>query len=231
MTNKTLDLIPTQKSDTYIYTPIKPSNPFIWSKEKALSKTFCKRLITKFKKDEKKYQGQIGNGRVDKKMKDSMDTFISGRETWEEEDEVLFQSLADSTEPYIEHLTKALDLECFEKLGNIITDISPYLTGDHHDTGYQIQETVPGGYYDWHHDARLDQTQDYGACTRVFTYIWYLNDNFDEGETEFYDGTLVEPETGKLVIFPATWTFYHRGRTPVGGNKYICTGWILSSQV
>ena len=201
------------------------SNPFIWSKKKALSKTFCKKLVTKFKKDGDKYQGIVGRGNVDKKMKTSTDLAISNKERWEEEDDVLFNSLSSALIPYVEHISKNLDLTTFERMGNVRVDIAPSLCSNQKDTGYQIQETQPGDYYDWHHDGEFHLCPEH-ANVRKFTYIWYLNEDFDEGETEFYDGTLVKPETGLLVLFPATWTFYHRGRPPKNGKKYICTGWM-----
>ena len=85
------------------------------------------------------------------------------------------------------------------------------------DTGYQIQKTQPGDYYIWHHDQ---------TTSRLVTFIWYLNDVKDDGYTEFIDGTRIQPEAGKLIIFPATWDFLHRGVSPKTETKYICTGWV-----
>ena len=85
------------------------------------------------------------------------------------------------------------------------------------DTGYQIQKTQPGDYYIWHHDQ---------TTSRLVTFIWYLNDVKDDGYTEFIDGTRIQPEAGKLIIFPATWDFLHRGVSPKTEIKYICTGWV-----
>jgi hypothetical protein len=67
--------------------------------------------------------------------------------------------------------------------------------------------------------------------SRALTFIWYLNDVTDDGYTEFIDGTRIQPETGKLLIFPATWTYLHRGVSPKTETKYICTGWIYSKLV
>ena len=54
----------------------------------------------------------------------------------------------------------------------------------------------------------------------------YLNDVKKGGETEWYYQNLkVKPEKGLTVIWPAEWTFTHRGRKTVKGNKYIMTGW------
>ena len=85
------------------------------------------------------------------------------------------------------------------------------------DSGFQLQKTTPGGFYDWHHD-------DMGH--RKYTYIFYLNDIDHEGETEFANGLKIKPEQGKGLIFPATWTYAHRGIAPKDEIKYIATGWI-----
>ena len=92
------------------------------------------------------------------------------------------------------------------------------------DTGYQIQRTLPGEFYTWHNDFYYEQHK-----SRFLTFIWYLNDVYEDGYTEFIDGTKIEPRTGKMMIFPATWTYQHRGYPPKSETKYICTGWIYGS--
>jgi hypothetical protein len=55
-----------------------------------------------------------------------------------------------------------------------------------------------------------------------FTIMIYLNDNFENGETVFFENgeeLVVVPQTGKLVIIPGD--IDHEARIPVGGNKYI----------
>ena len=229
MIQQTLDLIPkTTTSETYVYTP--PSNPFIWEKPKSLTKTFCKKVIRKFLKDDDKYQGIIGEGRVDKKIKDSLDLPISQSEQWEDEDEVFFKALTESVNQYEEVITDRINLTAFERQGHQQIAVHPHTTNENIDTGYQVQETQPGSYYDRHQDYdMICQDGMNRLMARKFTYLWYLNEDFDEGETEFFDGSAVKPETGKLIIFPATWNFYHRGRPPVNGKKYICTGWMYDS--
>jgi hypothetical protein len=56
--------------------------------------------------------------------------------------------------------------------------------------------------------------------------LWYLNTVNDGGETEILGDIIVKPEAGKLLLFPASWTFPHRGKMPISEDKYIVTGWF-----
>lgn len=88
---------------------------------------------------------------------------------------------------------------------------------------YKIQKTLPSeGYHVWHcENGSIDSSK------RIATYIVYLNDVFEGGETEFlYQRVRVPPKQGSLVIFPASYTHVHRGNPPLKGVKYILTGWI-----
>ena len=91
--------------------------------------------------------------------------------------------------------------------------------------GCQIQRYYPSeGYYAWHteRDSCLPQVQD-----RHLVFMTYLNDVDDEGETEFYHQKLkVKPKKGLTIIWPADWTFKHRGITSPTETKWICTGWL-----
>jgi len=88
----------------------------------------------------------------------------------------------------------------------------------------QIQKyTKSKGRYIYHNDFTCDwNTKKF----RVITFLWYLNTIENGGETEFWTTHKVKPEAGKLLLFPATWTYPHRGMIPVSDNKYIMTGWI-----
>ena len=176
---------------------------FIYIQKDALPKSFCDNVIQKFELDDRKRQGQVGSGvRLD--IKRSCDLSITGKEDWESYDQAFFKSLNDALKEYLRFIPE--EYIQFKALGRFEDD-----------TGYQIQKTQPGDYYIWHHD----QTK-----TRLVTFIWYLNDVKDGGYTEFIDGTRIQPEVGKLIIFPATWDFLHRGVSPKTETKYICTGWV-----
>lgn len=87
----------------------------------------------------------------------------------------------------------------------------------------RVQKTLPGqGYHTWHYeDDSLD------TCQRLVTFILYLNDIQEGGETEFlYLHKRVQAKAGRLVIWPAGFTHTHRGNQPLSGEKYILTGWL-----
>ena len=179
------------------------SSDFIYIQKDALPRSFCNNVIQKFELDDRKRQGQVGSG-VRLEIKRSCDLSITGKEDWKSYDEAFFKSLNNALKEYLKFIPQEF-IE-FKALGRFEDD-----------TGYQIQKTQPGDYYIWHHDQ---------TTTRLVTFIWYLNDVKDGGYTEFIDGTRIQPEAGKLIIFPATWDFLHRGVSPKTETKYICTGWV-----
>jgi hypothetical protein len=190
-------------------------NKFIWTKKNALSSSFCRGVIQKFDRDLRKVSGTTLGG-INENVKKSSDIAISRVGGWENEDKIFYKSLTNSIVEYKEYLSD-----------NLYTDLHEMnLT----DTGYQIQRTIGGvGFYNWHHDFSRDEL--YG--NRRITFIWYLNTvEGPGGETEFIDGTKIKPEEGKLLFFPATWDFVHRGIMPPKGSvKYLCTGWMHSNSL
>ena len=176
---------------------------FIYIERDALPKSFCNNVIEKFEQDDRKRQGQVGSG-VHLEIKRSSDLSITELEDWKSYDQAFFRCLNNGLKKYVRFLPEEyIKHKALNELGD--------------DTGYQIQRTQPGDYYIWHHDQ---------SATRLVTFIWYLNDIKDGGYTEFIDGTRIQPEAGKLIIFPATWDFLHRGVSPKTETKYLCTGWV-----
>jgi len=88
-----------------------------------------------------------------------------------------------------------------------------------------IQYYPPGGGYPAWHTEREQMEAPY--CHRHLVFMTYLNDVTDEGETEFYHQKLkIKPEKGLTFIWPADWTFYHRGHGSPTQEKIIVTGWF-----
>lgn len=95
--------------------------------------------------------------------------------------------------------------------------------GQHSSYAMKLQKTsLGGGYHQWHFES--DRR---ASCNRLLTWILYLNDIEEGGETEFlYLHKRVKPTAGTLLIWPAAFTHTHRGNPPLSGDKYIITGWL-----
>ena len=77
-----------------------------------------------------------------------------------------------------------------------------------------------GQQFNWHTDVG-----NHNSAKRYLAFLFYLNDDYDEGETEFTD-YLVRPSRGNVLIFPPTWQYPHRGKPVKGGNKYIMSSYL-----
>ena len=93
-------------------------------------------------------------------------------------------------------------------------------------TGLKIQKTLPTeGYHVWH----IEHGADYDNASRILVFSVYLNDVEEGGETEFLNfSKRVKPKTGRIVIWPASFPYLHRGNPPISGEKYLLTSWIMS---
>jgi len=94
--------------------------------------------------------------------------------------------------------------------------------GFHNNYSFKMQKTlVGGGYHLWHFES-----DNRAICNRLLAWTVYLNDVEEGGETEFlYQHKRIKPETGTLIIWPASFTHTHRGNPPLSNSKYIITGW------
>jgi prolyl 4-hydroxylase len=87
-----------------------------------------------------------------------------------------------------------------------------------------LQWYKPGeGYHEWHAERCSGNPI---TVTRHLVFMTYLNTVTDLGGTEWYDQELlINAEIGKTVIWPADWTFTHRGISSPTQHKFIATGW------
>ncbi len=76
-----------------------------------------------------------------------------------------------------------------------------------------------GGYHTWHCDSFGD------VIDRHLAFVLYMND-VPGGGTEFQHQEYVcEAKKGKVLIFPASFTYPHRSQVSMTHEKYILTGW------
>tara|TARA_R100001509_G_C4825583_1_gene201387 strand:+ start:319 stop:906 length:588 start_codon:yes stop_codon:yes gene_type:complete len=90
-------------------------------------------------------------------------------------------------------------------------------------TNYKIQWYKPSeGYYIWHPE-KTDYTL---TGDRHLVFMTYLNDVKNGGTEFYYQKKKVPAQKGLTIIWPADWTFTHRGVISNKEDKYIATGWI-----
>ncbi len=86
---------------------------------------------------------------------------------------------------------------------------------------FNYQKYDPGqGYYQSH----TENTGHY--IFRMMVWMIYLNTVSDEGGTWFEEyGKKTDAVEGRIVIWPAYWTHFHKGIVSQSETKYIATGW------
>ena len=89
---------------------------------------------------------------------------------------------------------------------------------------YNLQKYNPGGGY---HILHCENYNTGKHRTNILAWMDYLNTVREGGGTYFsnYDLT-VNAEEGRLVIWPAYWTHFHKGIVSKTCDKYIATGWF-----
>lgn len=184
----------------------------------AIPEDLCNRLIKKFENDTRKTKGVIGGENskyVDEKIKKSMEIVIPLTTGWEQEDTELHKYTQKVVKKYIKYIVT----DAFKEMGNkrIYADM---LDHQYFDSGFSIQRIARGDAYAWHHDGLVT---DGGRVCNILMYLNTLEEH-EGGTTEFHDGTKIRPEIGKIVMFPSSWTFPHRGNVVNVDYKYICCG-------
>jgi len=87
---------------------------------------------------------------------------------------------------------------------------------------FRIKRYNPGGD-DWF-DTHVDVTN-HESSRRFLSFMWYLND-VETGGNTIFDGMMIKPKRGTLVIFPPLWMYPHRGEPPLSGPKYIMSAYL-----
>jgi len=80
-------------------------------------------------------------------------------------------------------------------------------------------------YYNWHVDRSSDHVQ------FVVSFLLYLNDDFEGGNTLFlHDRLKVKPKKGNVLMFPCGPYFMHKGTKVTSGQKHIIWNCFGQSQ-
>jgi hypothetical protein len=196
---------------------------FIYINKNSLSRELCHEIISIFNKSNS-FPGSTAGG-VNKQVKDTNDLQTFGDE-WNTINSVLMNEIEYNMKEY----TKRFEYDDFKSQNNNST-VSDFKVINAVDINYMSQFMVQKyeknkGRYIYHNDFSLEKNQNF----RMLTYLWYLNDVTEGGETVFNGKYKIQPRCGTLVLFPASWTFPHCGKMPISSDKYIITGWMYSTQ-
>jgi hypothetical protein len=180
---------------------------FIYEKHNALTKEQCEDFIRIFE-DNSKYNidGVVGMG-LNKAIKESKDF------QFDDENVSLVQRL------YGERVPDMLDVVMVQ-MYNYMDQFPIFEMSTISIDPFNLQKYEPGqGFYEWHYESTKDSI-------RLFVWMIYLNDVPDGGTQFMMQERTVKAEQGKLVFFPADWTYTHKGEVSETTTKYILTGWI-----
>jgi hypothetical protein len=165
---------------------------------------FCDSIV-EYYKSQVPHRGLSGfDGSVDLKVKDSYDVSLC---------------LADHSAKYFANLQMCAN-SYIEKY-KFCNEQAPWGVYEY----VNIQKyPANGAFYKWHCERGGHTAQ---SNSRHLVFMTYLNDVTDAGETEFfYQNVKVRPEKGVTLIWPADWTFTHRGIPSPTQEKMIVTGWF-----
>ena len=217
---------------------------FISVTPNALPRDVCADIIACMRTSDDLRPGQIGGG-VYPELKHSRDINLTGNPAWQQVEEALNMAMLRGLIQYLRDYPQALiaplmlqqpdadgrlqrlsakQLSAKDDAGIIELIRTCLRPGSINLQWYRAGE---GGYPYWHCEL---YPRDSSAETLHRHLLWtlYLNDNFEEGETEFlFQQRKIKPETGSLLIAPTAFTHTHRGNRPQRGDKFIATSWIL----
>ena len=186
-------------------------NNYIYLKENVLTKELCKETIDLYENNPKNhFDGIVLSGYVPeiKKTKD-FTLHPEVDEISKKINDKLIEILAINIKSYFDILNfSKVNSSNFVQFDKLM--IQKYFKND--------------GKYIYHNDFNSDYKH---FRYRICSYIFYLNDVDEGGETEFWYGKYkIQPKAGNLLIFPSFWCFPHCGKMPISNDKYIITGWI-----
>ena len=195
---------------------------YIYINNSSISPDCCSEIIELFETSKAKYHG-ITAGGVQKTIKDTTDLVMEDP-VYKDINVMLMNELMYNLKEYM----KTLDSEDFKSKNNNSTT-SDFeilsLNSIKHVSKFMTQKYIKNvGRYTYHNDFSAEP-----SAHRLITYLWYLNDVVEGGETAFSGKYIIKPKKGTLVLFPASWTFPHCGKMPISNDKYIITGWIYAN--
>lgn len=138
--------------------------------------------------------------------------------------------LREGTDPAIDYISKK------------VSEISGFPIENQEDM--QVVSYKKGGFFTPHYDScegdhQYCKRMNGSSGSRYLTYLIYLNDDFEGGETVFPQiKRVVKPKKGKCIVFQSTMLppdgrtilqALHGGNPVISGEKWICNKWVRTN--
>ncbi len=81
---------------------------------------------------------------------------------------------------------------------------------------FRIYKYTEGQRFKMHRDGSYERNEN--ECS-LFSFLIYLNDDFEGGETYFESGITIKPQQGNALIFYHP--LKHEGKSLISGTKYV----------
>lgn len=193
-------------------------NNIIYKKRGSIPDILCDEIIKKFDNDADKHRDGIIFRGIDKTIKDTKDMLIPKKNNnWRDIENFLYTELSRNLKIYLKKLNFDNGYYLDPNKDSYLLTIDDFMI-------QRYEKNI--GKYEYHNDSLIQYNRE-----RVITFLWYLNDINDGGETEFFGNYRIKPEKGKLIFFPASWCFPHCGLIPKSSDKYIITGWFYKTNI
>jgi predicted 2-oxoglutarate/Fe(II)-dependent dioxygenase YbiX len=170
-----------------------------------LSATTCDNILEEYRGSNEWARAAINEGEVDKSFRNVATIAMSSADVIDRNKEV----------------RNALDMDIFAAAGVVVNEYSKLIPLPvRGDSGYDLLRYEEGGFYKTHIDSAT-------GALRTLSCSFILNDDYEGGEWEFFNGALrLKPPKGSAIAFPSNFLYPH-GITPVTkGTRFSIVTWF-----
>lgn len=125
--------------------------------------------------------------------------------------------------PVMSRYLTSITAEVLEEYKNYYKNVTEYLPPFKKLESFRVKRynCNSGDRFDMHVDVASTP-----ASPRALSFLYYLNDDFEGGETHFEGWPPIVPQKGTVLVFPPYWMFPHAGLPVITGTKYIMSTYL-----
>ena len=190
-------------------------DPYIYINNKCISKDLCYDIIDIFKQHTTNKAKTLSGVNTQILNAHGVSSIDIRHNDWSKINDLVKNELILNVNNYITNIDRINNQSIYKhfKSQDIVFD----------NFNIQVYKSNENGHYIYHTDNNIDTNN---STERCITFILYLNNVEEGGETTFYNNIKIKPQGGKLVLFPSTWTYPHCSCPVISNDKYIIVGWL-----